>query len=163
MDVQPKNPRAAAIQEPSIPLNELVALFRQSASDPELEDPVRRLAARMCVLTRHLQVLAARQAKLALQDQTQEKQLKELDAHLAGVIEMLGPIVQERNGVEATAEEAPGEAGSTEASAASDESIAATARQAVTPQAPAAPAQRPPRAAQQKAETRRTPPPSPGT
>lgn len=152
MQSQVRSSKAAAIQEPSIPLNELFKLFARSASDPELEDAYKALASRLCVLTRHVQVLAARLVLLSLKNETAEKQLAELDQHLAGFIETLGPIVQDNAGGEATAQDPQANNEPTEPQPASDETIAATARQSAKERP--APGPRPARAGQPKANDR---------
>lgn len=97
----PPNP-ARQIREPSLTLTELVGLFRKSAGDENLDMPSRELAARMCVLARHIELLNARlgvvHGKMINGFKAYDKALAEQDKALAELIETLRPVLMEQAG-----------------------------------------------------------------
>lgn len=88
----PPNP-ARQIREPSLTLTELVGLFRKSAGDENLDMPSRELAARMCVLARHVELLNAR---LGMVHNKAISGFKAQDKALAEFIETLQPLLMEQ-------------------------------------------------------------------
>lgn len=97
----PPNP-ARQIREPSLALTELVGLFRKSAGDENLDMPSRELAARMCVLARHVELLNTRIGMLHIKTlngfKAHDKALAEQDKALADLIETLKPVLMEQAG-----------------------------------------------------------------